>query len=300
MILADCGLQTCDLKHLVKAKTGERLPELRHLDISNNVPISGQLAHLFCFGQNWSDLLTLNTEQTHALGNDFEVLLAKISSDALENLQDLTVTCDNTEFQSRDHNLEKSNLRNLKIVFPFHKYSKEKFFQFFSGIIDKSAFRKLRILSLVHVNFRFQDDEDYNPVFARLFELMLCLQPFSFPFVFNNDICSNEQIGESIMNIYGCFSSSLTRIDASGFQSFFQRLAVSPPNERPDLVTSFREALVILFPEDNEWKLIADRVINIFLSEVQWQNMFMVFSNIHRSSASQQDLMRRGVFVYTH
>ena len=61
-----------------------------------------------------------------------------------------------------------------------------------------------------------------------------------------------EQIGERLMDIFGCFSSSPSRIDASGIQSFLQRLAVSPPNERPDLLTSLREASVSLSPEDNE------------------------------------------------
>ena len=304
LILVDCGLQTCDLKHLAMAKSEERLPELRYLDISNNAQISGELEHLFCFGQNWSDLLTLNTEQPHAFGSDFEVLLAKISSGALQSLHELTVSSDNTEFQSRDHNFEKSNLCNLKIVLPSQKYSKDKLFQFFSRIIDKSGFKKLRILSLVHANFGIQDDEDYNPLFARLLELTLCLQPFSFPFVFNNDICSNEQIGERIMDMYGCFSSSFTRIDASGLQSFFQRLAVSSPDERPKLLFDFvnflLDALVSLCSEDNELKLSVDRLLSIINSNVEWQNMTTILNDIHRSSGSQLDLTGRGVFIYTH
>ena len=262
LILVDCGLQTCDLKHLAMAKSEERLPELRYLDISNNAQISGELEHLFCFDQNWSDLLTLNTEQPHAFGSDFEVLLAKISSGALQSLHELTVSGDNTEFQSRDHNFEKSNLRNLKIVLPFQKYSQEKLFQFFSSIIDKCGFKKVRILSVMRVNFRIQNDQDYSPFVVRLFESTLSLQPLTFPLLLNNNICSNvEQIGESVMDIPDCFPSSLTRIDASGLQSIFQRLALYPPNERPDFVMpSLREALVSLFPEDNEWRLIADRV----------------------------------------
>ena len=77
LILVDCGLQTCNLKHLAMAKSEERLPELRYLDISNNVQISGELEHLFYCGQNWSALLTLKSKQKHAFGNDFEVLIAK-------------------------------------------------------------------------------------------------------------------------------------------------------------------------------------------------------------------------------
>ena len=200
--LVDCGLQTCDLKCLAIAKSGGQLPELKQLDISNNVQICGQLEHLFCLGQNWSDLQTLISLQTHAFKNDFQVILAKISSHALENIQDLTITSDSIEFLSQNQNFAGSNLFKLKIVLPFQKYSGEKLSRF----IAKCGLKKHRILSVIRVNF--------NPFFVRLIELYSSLQPFTYPLVLSNNSYPNiEQIGCSPL-----FSG---RIDALDIQSFY-------------------------------------------------------------------------------
>ena len=160
IILIDCGLQVCDLKSLVLATSEGRLPKLRHLDISNNAEISGKIEHLFCFGQNWPDLLTLKSEQSHVFGKDFEMLVSKFNSHALGNLRELSVTCENTKLLSKKHNFEGSNLCNLKIVSPFLRGSKDNLFQFFSEVSKNGGFKKLRILSLVEANSKFTDDED--------------------------------------------------------------------------------------------------------------------------------------------
>ena len=185
---------------------------------------------------------------------------------------------------------------------PFQKYSKVKLVQFFSGIIDKCGFKKLRILSLVHANFRIQDDEDYNALFAWLLELMFCLQPFTFPLLLNNNICSSvEQIAQRMMVIFGSLSPSIARrIDMLDFQSFFQRFLDSSPHERQNaIMLDMRDFCVSVFPEDNEWRLFVDKILSILCSKEKLQSFNMAMNDIHRSSGSQLNLMFRGVFVYT-
>ena len=152
LILIDCGLQVGDLESLAIASSNGQLPQLRHLDISRNDKISGKLEHLFCHGQNWPDLFSLKSEQYNVFGHDFEVLLSKIGS--LRSLQDLTLSCEDPAFLFQNLKFEESNLVNLKIVSPFRKGSKEILLQFFTGVIH-NGFKKLRILSLVHVNSGF-------------------------------------------------------------------------------------------------------------------------------------------------
>ena len=300
LILVDCGLQTCDLKHLALAKSEERLPELRHLDISDNIQISGQLEHLFCFDQNWDDLLTLKLEQKHAFANDFEVLLAKISSHALEHLQDLTVTSDSTEFldPSKNLNFEGSNLCKLKIVLPFHKYSREKLFLYFSDVIGKCGLKKLRILSVIRVNFRDVDDEDYNCLFARLFELISCLEPFTFSLLYDSRRINIEQIAQNMIAPFDhLLPFDTTRKHVSAIQPILQRFFVSQPHEytntMADVMTYLFDAIVNVSPVDTDWSLIVDPV-----AQFVGQNGKTAIDGFRTSLGNQVCLNLSGVFVF--
>ena len=63
LILSGCGLNSDDLSSLAQADMEGRLPELRHLDLSDNEAIRGQWRHFFSFRQRWSHLWSLNIKQ---------------------------------------------------------------------------------------------------------------------------------------------------------------------------------------------------------------------------------------------
>ena len=62
LILSDCGLNAQDLNSLAKANAKGRLPELKHLDISNNDELKGYVRYLFEHGCKWEKLLHLNVD----------------------------------------------------------------------------------------------------------------------------------------------------------------------------------------------------------------------------------------------
>ena len=47
MVLSDCGLKSQDVSILAQACAKGRLPELRHLDLSENLKIQRQVKYLF-------------------------------------------------------------------------------------------------------------------------------------------------------------------------------------------------------------------------------------------------------------
>ena len=62
LILSDCGLNSLDLNSLAKGSAKGRLPELKHLDISQNDKLKGQVRYLFEYGCKWEKLLHLNVD----------------------------------------------------------------------------------------------------------------------------------------------------------------------------------------------------------------------------------------------
>ena len=60
LILENCGLNILDLQCLANANVALRLPELKHLDITNNDELHGQLNQLF--NCDWNSLVSLNVE----------------------------------------------------------------------------------------------------------------------------------------------------------------------------------------------------------------------------------------------
>ena len=91
LILSDCGLNSRDLKSLAQASANSKLPELRHLDLSQNSDIQGQLENLFSSQEKWSNLLFLNIQQdSNSLSmNDVGIIFDFVRSGCLSSLTQL-------------------------------------------------------------------------------------------------------------------------------------------------------------------------------------------------------------------
>ena len=92
LILSDCGLNAQDLCSLALTSVEGRLSELRHLDISDNSHLHGQLNQLFVEGCKWQQLLSLNVESSST--RCFQYLKLKVKSDCLSSLQELRFTAE--------------------------------------------------------------------------------------------------------------------------------------------------------------------------------------------------------------
>ena len=90
--LSNCGLNPKDIRSLAKAKRQGRLPELKHLDISDNERIVGQIENLFTNGERWNKLITLNVKQDVDSDEDFKCLVHPVQSGALGELQKLVLS----------------------------------------------------------------------------------------------------------------------------------------------------------------------------------------------------------------
>ena len=77
LVLRDCELESRDLYSLAKANVDNKLPELKHLDISSS---SGEIENLFANSAKWNQLLFLATSDQNILN---------VSSDCLCSLQTL-------------------------------------------------------------------------------------------------------------------------------------------------------------------------------------------------------------------
>ena len=86
LILSDCGLNSQNLYSLAQASVQGRLPQLRHINISRNSQLVGQLECLFKFGQHWRHLHSLDTQQDILSDGDFQLLVDNIQSGSIRNL----------------------------------------------------------------------------------------------------------------------------------------------------------------------------------------------------------------------
>ena len=71
LVLKDCRLNPGDMRSLVEAQRGNRMPALKHLDVSDNELLHSDLACLFEGSCTWAQLLSLDVS-----GNAFHILLA--------------------------------------------------------------------------------------------------------------------------------------------------------------------------------------------------------------------------------
>ena len=126
LILSDCGLNSDDLTSLAQASV-EGLPELKHLDLSDNEVIIGQWRHLFSQSQQWSHLLSLNVKQKWdtQFREDYRHLVNQVRLGALENVQHLTLCCDNNLSAESYLDVAWPNVQSLDIHSPFEPNSTE-------------------------------------------------------------------------------------------------------------------------------------------------------------------------------
>ena len=75
----------------------DRLPELKHLDLSDNEAIRGQWQHLFAHGQQWSHLLSLNVKQDVQVHEEYHDLVDAVQLGGLPNLLHLNLSSHNVE-----------------------------------------------------------------------------------------------------------------------------------------------------------------------------------------------------------
>ena len=160
LILSDCGLNSDDLSSLAQAGVEGRLPELKHLDLSDNEALIGKWRHLFSVRQRWSHLLSLNIKQNIHTEQDqhFDALVHSVRLGALGNLQQFTVSagCHNGDFLfSSCPRVKWPNVQLLDIHCG-HKYGSAEYIQLFQkavqGIVEKDLFPRLDTLC---VNSKF-------------------------------------------------------------------------------------------------------------------------------------------------
>ena len=120
LILSDCGLTPNDLSSLAEAGAESRLPELRHLDISENKNVQGHLKKLFPWNQKWSRLLSLYAHQNPETlsGEDLQVILSLARSGCLSSLTELQVSMSNVGTIENYLGSPWPSLTSLHIVVP--------------------------------------------------------------------------------------------------------------------------------------------------------------------------------------
>ena len=91
LILSNCGLDFRDLRSLSEASARSKLPELRHLDLSQNSDIQGQLKNLFFSEERWSNLLFFNIQQNSYSRSmdDVRIIFYFVRSGCLSSLTQL-------------------------------------------------------------------------------------------------------------------------------------------------------------------------------------------------------------------
>ena len=155
LILNDCGLNSNDLSSLAQGGVEGRLPELRHLDLSDNEALIGQWRHLFSHGQQWSHLLSLNAKQNMNRRQRQYALFHSVRLGALGNLQQFTVSADNDDYLfSSCPRVRWPNVRRLDIHCA-HRYDSSDYVALFHQAvqaIEKDYFPRLDTLC---VNSKF-------------------------------------------------------------------------------------------------------------------------------------------------
>ena len=104
-----------DLSSLVEAYIDGRLPQLKHLDISENERLVGQLRLFAPTGQKWDALETLNIKQGLELGEDFQALIHPVQSGVLSNVRNLSVSTGKNDGLKICTDVQWPNIRQLEV-----------------------------------------------------------------------------------------------------------------------------------------------------------------------------------------
>ena len=160
LILSDCGLNSDDLSSLAQASVEGRLPELKHLNLSDNKVTIGQWRHLFTHGQKWSHLLSLKIKQKldRKFREDYLHLVNQVRLGALKNIQHLTLCCDNNLSGQSYLNAAWPNVQSLDIHSPF-KFNSTELVEVFQQVVtsvEKSLLPKFHTLTVTSkIVFKF-------------------------------------------------------------------------------------------------------------------------------------------------
>ena len=125
MVLSDCGLKSQDLVSLAQAYAKGRLPELRHLDLSENPRIQSKVKYLFEHNSKWQQLESLDLFQSYGTGSlsaiDLQCLSTKATSGCLSSLSELTISSNSFGFSSKvKTNIVFPQLQKLHVFSPLH------------------------------------------------------------------------------------------------------------------------------------------------------------------------------------
>ena len=145
--LGNCGLQESDLSSLAIACNKDKIPQMKHLDISDNPDLYHCLNAFFENKCTWNQLLTLNFRDTLAVNehlNNFvasgclsslqELTACKLNNWTIttkwQNLQKLCVYgCDKDALETIVHAFEKGFLHSLNTLCVQHPFSCKEFLQ---------------------------------------------------------------------------------------------------------------------------------------------------------------------------
>ena len=115
LILCDCGLNSDDLRSLAQANVGGKLPELRHLDISENENTVDHLEHLFYRQCKWEKINSFNIEKQHFKSvKDVKLLARRFTSGCFRALEKLKISSFRQDGVFRRMATPLSNLQHIE------------------------------------------------------------------------------------------------------------------------------------------------------------------------------------------
>ena len=153
LVVSDCGLVSDDLSSLAKAGSQGRLPQLGHLDLSDNVGIRGHFQRLFLHGHQWGHLLSLNVKQAAGVtpGDEFHEIVKFTRLGALVHLEHLICTATNIDVHlSSSSDLKWPSVQHLH-VHCAHIYGSSdnvQLYQQLTDLVEKGVFPNLNTLSV--------------------------------------------------------------------------------------------------------------------------------------------------------
>ena len=152
LILNDCGLNSDDLSSLTQAGVEGRLPELKHLDLSDNEATIGQWRHLFSHGQKWSHLLSMNIKQniTEDSRDNYTYLVDQVRLGALANLQQFSFLSHGNDCLQNCLSVKWPSIQKLDITSTFRHNSTEhvQVFQEILNTVENVSLPQLRTVSV--------------------------------------------------------------------------------------------------------------------------------------------------------
>ena len=125
LILNDCGLNSKDLSDTAQACVKGRLPELKRLDLSENLKTQSQVKCLFEHSSKWQQIQSLDLFQSYGTNSlsaiDLQCLSTKMISGHLSSLKELTISSNSFGFFSkRKTSIKFPHIKKLHIFSPLH------------------------------------------------------------------------------------------------------------------------------------------------------------------------------------